>query len=210
MKARVEGVPVTLQPGGADPACSDKAWLDVMLPPGEDGSSFAQALQHHDNRYAWIGAPLRRTAVRFGWDAVAFGDIRDLNRHRTGNKHVELMPVGFYGAADQLPKSTDSDAGEAPYEEVAAALEFGRDMSYKSFDRLLNADSTYLYWTLLGTQFPFEHTTTADKFIYEAELRTGAGSHFRYAKHLHDALQCWYERFPETREYIIEGQAEPE
>jgi len=52
--------------------------------------------------------------------------------------------------------------------------------------------------------------TTADKFIYEAELRTGVGSHYRYAQHLHDALQLWYEQFPETRGLIHEGTAEPE
>ena len=59
-------------------------------------------------------------------------------------------------------------------------------------------------------QFAFEHITTADKFIYEAELRTGAGSHFRYAKHLRDALRCWYAEFPDTAKRIIEGTAEPE
>nr|MDQ2730535.1 hypothetical protein [Armatimonadota bacterium] len=60
------------------------------------------------------------------------------------------------------------------------------------------------------TQYPFEHSTTADKFIYEAELRTGTGAHFRYARHLHDALELWYEKFPETRGLVLEGSAEPE
>jgi hypothetical protein len=31
----------------------------------------------------------------------------------------------------------------------------------------------YVYSLLLGAQTPFEHGTHADKFIYEAELRTG-------------------------------------
>jgi hypothetical protein len=63
---------------------------------------------------------------------------------------------------------------------------------------------------LLGTQVAFEHTTGADKFIYEAELRTGLGAHFRYARHLHDALTLWYDRFPETRGLVLEGASEPE
>ena len=49
-------------------------------------SSFAADLEFHDNRYAWIGEDLKSTVVRFGWDAVALAEIRDLNRHRTGTK----------------------------------------------------------------------------------------------------------------------------
>jgi hypothetical protein len=63
---------------------------------------------------------------------------------------------------------------------------------------------------VLGTEYPFEHLTSADRFIYEAELRTGLGAHFRYAKHLRDALALWYRRFPQTRGLILEGSAEPE
>jgi hypothetical protein len=63
---------------------------------------------------------------------------------------------------------------------------------------------------LLGTAYQFEHVTTADKFIYEAELRTGMGAHFRYARHLRDALALWYRQFPGTRKRILEGTAEPE
>lgn len=209
-RARAEGVPETLQEGAARHARPSGAWLEAMPPPGLETGEFSSALRHHDNRYAWIGAPLRRTAVRFGWDAVAFGDIRDLNRHRTGTKHVDLLPVGFYAAADQLPESHDDDAAHSPDVAVKEASEFGREISGQAFELLCAADTSYLYWTLLGTQFPFEHTTTADKFIYEAELRTGAGAHFRYAKHLSDALACWHRHFPETRGHVIEGQGEPE
>lgn len=63
---------------------------------------------------------------------------------------------------------------------------------------------------MLGTEYPFEHTTTADKFLYEAELRTGLGAHFRYAKHLRDVLALWYDRFPATQGLVLEGSAEPE
>ncbi|MDR1304921.1 MAG: hypothetical protein LBK76_06820, partial [Verrucomicrobiales bacterium] len=60
------------------------------------------------------------------------------------------------------------------------------------------------------TQYPFEHTTTADKFIYEAELRTGLGAHYKYAEHLRDTLALWYAKFPATKGRILEGAAEPE
>ena len=136
------------------------------------------------------------------------GEIRDLNRHRTGNKYCPLRPVGFYSALEQLPKDGDATA------DVSLKLrdlnDTGRALSAKAHTQLADRDPSYIYWTLLGTQFPFEQLTTADKFIYEAELRTGVGAHFRYAKHLKDALHEWYTQYPETRGLILEGDAEPE
>ena len=87
----------------------------------------------------------------------------------------------------------------------AASLE-----TKEAAERLHSLDHSYIYWTYLGTQYPFEHTTTADKFIYEAELRTGTGAHYRYAKHLRDVLALWYEIVPESENMILEGLAEPE
>jgi hypothetical protein len=169
----------------------------------------AAALDFHSNRYAWQGPALTRTSVRFSWDAMAFAEIRDLNRHRTGSKHSSLVPVGFYAAQDQVPHPSLFFA--APVEtEASAAEQFGRDVSAKARKLLADGDPTYVYWTLLGTEFDFEHVTTADKFIYEAELRTGTGAHYRYAKHFHDMLGLWYSIYPETRGKVLEGSAEPE
>ena len=172
--------------------------LEVWGAPA-DAAIFADDLAFHDTRYAWIGEELRRTPVRFGWERVAFGDIRDLNRHRTGTKVCLLMPWGFYGATDQ----TDA----AGYHDLAAR---GATLAGHCMDELRAGQSSFVYWMNLGTQFYFEHTTTADKFIYEAELRTGVGAHYRYAAHLRDVLELWYEKFPHTRGLILEGAAEPE
>ena len=89
-----------------------EAFLEVMLPPGANEADFAADLKFHDNRYAWIGPQLRRTAVRFGWKAVALAEIRDLNRHRTGTKFCPLAPQGFYSAIEQCPHN-ESAAREA-------------------------------------------------------------------------------------------------
>jgi hypothetical protein len=70
--------------------------------------------------------------------------------------------------------------------------------------------ASYVYSLLLGAQTPFEHGTHADKFIYEAELRTGMGAHFRYAEHLSAALGAFFDQVPEAREWVVEGTAEPE
>lgn len=177
-------------------------FLDVFAPCGADQNALARDLEFHENRYAYIGENLKRTAVRFGWQAVALAEIRDLNRHRTGTKFCPPVPRGFYAALDQLP----------PASEHASRLRStpGVEASERARALLREGDETFVYWTLLGTQYFFEHTTTADKFIYEAELRTGLGAHFRYAQHLHDVLELWYEKFPATRSLIHEGQAEPE
>jgi thymidylate synthase ThyX len=183
------------------------ASLEVACPPGVFEDQLVADLRFHDNRYAWVGNGLRRVAVRFSWAGVAFGEIRDLNRHRTGNKFCPMLPVGFYSALDQVPQSeTSGIEGQS----LLRMNKHGRSLSARAHELLRAGDPTYVFWTMLGTQFPFEHLTTGDKFIYEAELRTGVGAHFRYAQHLRDALALWYKRYPDSKGLILEGSAEPE
>lgn len=182
------------------------AYLEIMAPAYTDGQTFSHDLDFHENRYAPFGQGLQRTMVRFGWDAVTFAELRDLNRHRTGTKYCPFVPIGFYGALDQIP----SYCPEAIAGELHQAAGTGIALTRRARALLEAGDPAYVYWTVLGTQFHFEHTTTADKFLYEAELRTGVGAHYRYARHLHDALAHWYRLYPETKGKILEGSAEPE
>ncbi len=186
---------------------SAQPYLTVFSPEGLAPGQIAEDLAFHDNRYAPIGTGLQRMGVRFGWSAIGFAEIRDLNRHRTGSKYCPMVPQGFYHALDQLPDAPSSDAQR---DQLRKLSELGQAAAAKASQLLEAADPTYIYWALLGTEFPFEHVTTADKFIYEAELRTGLGAHYRYAKHLRDVLGLWYAQFPETRKLILEGSAEPE
>jgi len=179
--------------------------LAVLPPEGVTPEELARDLACHTNRYAPIGASLQRTSVRFGWSAIGFAEIRDLNRHRTGTKYCPQVPRGFYFAADQIP-AANSESGAVLQPHAA----IGRRATESAVRRLREGDPAHVYWALLGTEYPFEHVTTADKFIYEAELRTGVGAHFRYAKHLRDALALFYQRFPSTKGLILEGGAEPE
>ena len=203
-----QGLPDALAATAMGPA-EATAHLEAYAPAGVSGGDMAADLRHHSNRYAWQGASVQRTAVRFSWDAVTFAELRDLNRHRTGAKFSTLVPRGFYAAEDQLPPR-GTEAADALRDAVAEAAYCGRALSRQAHRLLADGNPTYVYWMLLGTQLDFEHATTADKFIYEAELRTGTGSHYRYAQHLHDALALWYAKFPETRGSILEGTAEPE
>ncbi|HZR17056.1 MAG TPA: FAD-dependent thymidylate synthase [Verrucomicrobiae bacterium] len=186
-------------------AVSAKPFLAVMPPEGCSHAEISNGLGHHSNRYAPFGSWLQRTAVRFGWSSIGFAEIRDLNRHRTGTKHCPQVPSGFYCALDQL--TGEATSYQAP---LLKLTESGSLASSQALEILKKSEPTYIYWSVLGTEYPFEHTTTADKFIYEAELRTGLGAHFRYARHLRDVLELWYAEFPTTKGLILEGSAEPE
>jgi hypothetical protein len=192
----------------SDPETSAIPFLSVMPPQGISPEEIARDLACHPNRYAPIGSSLQRMSVRFGWSAIGFAEIRDLNRHRTGTKYCPLSPQGFYFALDQLPASADGPGQRRA--RLLEAARVGREASAMAGALLRQAEPACIYWSLLGTEYPFEHTTTADKFIYEAELRTGLGAHFRYARHLRDVLALWYEKFPATKGLILEGSAEPE
>mgnify|MGYP000179684769 CR=1 FL=1 len=80
-------------------------------------SNAREACECRSNRYSPFGSPISRLSVRFSWNGISFGEIRDLNRHRTGNKYCPLIPVGFYGSTDQIPtkKSTNLNLIEKIY-----------------------------------------------------------------------------------------------
>jgi len=175
--------------------------LEVSLPAGVTEETLAHALSFHDNRYAYFGQALRRTSVRFSWPAVPIAEIRDLNRHRTGSKYCPIIPQSFYGALDQAPE----------YRSLRTLCEgIGQRAVTDAKMWLRDELPEFVYWMNLGTELPFEHTTTANQFLYEAELRTGLGAHYKYAELLREMLELWYAEFPATRGLVLEGAAEPE
>ncbi len=177
---------------------ADKVWVHVdrSAPPWlEQGQPVPEALRHRSNRYGQQGQATRRMRVTFAWNNMAIAELRDLNRHRTGNRYTPLIQAGFY-----LPP-------EIRRSDHAALLNDQLELTRELMGR---GSPAYVYSLLLGAQTPFEHGTHADKFIYEAELRTGMGAHFRYAEHLSMALRGFLEQVPEARQWVVEGTAEPE
>lgn len=176
----------------------DEVWVNVerATPPFlTEEQPIAEALRHRGNRYGLQGTATRRMRVAFAWNNLALAELRDLNRHRTGHRYTPLIQAGFY-----LPK-------EIPHVGHQALLD---DQAALTRELLERGSPAYLYSLLLGAQTPFEHSTHADKFIYEAELRTGMGAHYRYAEHLSATLQAFFEQVPEARDWVVEGTAEPE
>jgi thymidylate synthase ThyX len=177
---------------------ADQVWvkIDRDTPPWlPEEQPVAEALRHRANRYGWQGKATRRMRVTFAWNNMALAELRDLNRHRTGHRWTPLIQAGFY-----LPPEI------RPADHQSLLLEQA-DLTRELMQR---GSPAYVYSLLLGAQTPFEHSTQADKFIYEAELRTGMGAHFRYAEHLSAALREFHRQVPEAKEWVTEGTAEPE
>lgn len=155
------------------------------------------AFEGKENRYSTVGPYIKRIMVRVAWNNISIAELRDLNRHRSGYRFTPLYPEGFY-----LPPGI-----EHPQKNEMLLL-------MKSIiENLIKEPSTaslYLYCLPLGIQVAYEHSTHLDKFIYEIELRTGAGAHFRYAEHLRAAYFELIKRFPELKDFIKLGTAEPE
>lgn len=158
--------------------------------------NYQDAFKGKINRYSTCGTSVRRVNVRVAWNNLAIAELRDLNRHRSGYRFTPLIPRGFY---------------------------FPAGLSHPRFDELMNKkaqfieslakvkeSATYVYGLLLGTQVAFEHSTHLDKFIYEIELRTGLGAHFRYAEHLSAACSELLKKIPDLQGFIEVGMAEPE
>jgi thymidylate synthase ThyX len=177
---------------------ADEVWVKVdrAAPPWfAQDQPVAEALRHRSNRYGQQGQATRRMRVTFAWNNMALAELRDLNRHRTGNRSTPLIQAGFF-LPQEIPRARHASL-------LADQMELTREL-------LGRGSPAYVYSLLLGAQTPFEHGTHADKFIYEAELRTGMGAHFRYAEHLSAALRAFLEQVPEARPWVVEGTAEPE
>jgi thymidylate synthase ThyX len=177
---------------------ADEVWVSVdrSAPPWlPERQAISESLRHRGNRYGMQGTATRRMRVVFAWNNMALAELRDLNRHRTGNRYSPVIQAGFY-----LPPEVAPGDHRALLEEQ---LDLTREL-------LQRGSPAYVYSLLLGAQTPFEHGTHADKFIYEAELRTGMGAHFRYAEHLSAVLSEFFRQVPEAREWVVEGTAEPE
>lgn len=176
----------------------DEVWVHVdrATPPWlPETQTMAEALRHRGNRYGHQGTASRRMRVSFAWNNMALAELRDLNRHRTGHRYTPLIQAGFY----LPPEIKAADHSQL----LSDQLELTREL-------MRRGSPAYVYSLLLGAQTPFEHATHADKFIYEAELRTGMGAHFRYAEHLSAALRKFFELVPDAKAWVVEGTAEPE
>jgi thymidylate synthase ThyX len=165
-----------------------------------------ESLKLRENRYDACRGDIKAATVRVAWSRMAVAELRDLNRHRTGHRFSTLTRRGFYIPHD-LTSTVDGE--EAAGELFRQFTEFARRVQ-KLHDTHINNPVTRPYTLFLGSQTDFTHVMPLDKFIYEAELRTGPGAHFRYAEHLLDAVTELEKLMPGQTCWIQLGEAEPE
>ena len=183
-----EGVPTTNTPDEVMVSLHDE-YPSFLAPQQELAGNFAGKT----NRYSMVGVDIRRKLIRAGWNNMALAELRDLNRHRSGFRFTPMIPTGFY-----LPQEIAQKDFSALFSRYSALITKHAEHGY------------HYYGYLLGTQVGFEHSTHLDKFIYEIELRTGMGAHFRYADHLNKAYDELMKVAPELAPFIVIGDAEPE
>lgn len=169
-----------------------EVFVDNRLPSFMPSTqSIEDAIEGKTNRYSQVGEALKRTTVRVAWNNIAMAELRDLNRHRTGNRFTTLAHNGFYSPP-----------------EIEVNKELLND--YKVLLEKLQDCFWAPYGYLLGAQVAFEHSTHLDKMVYEIELRTGMGAHFRYAEHLRNVAFELFKEMPELEKIVQIGLAEPE
>lgn len=160
--------------------------------------------KNHGNRYTGFTEALGQLSVRYGWMGLPLAETRDMNRHRPGSKYFPLSPVGFYAADDEISRVKALQYHQA----LSDLTHVGDSMIKYALAREAYGDSPY--WMPLGMQLNYSHNTTADKFLYMCELRTGRGAHPQYARRVREVLEIWHTAFPGTRQYVRPGTAEPE
>jgi len=193
-------------------AWDDATATELHIWPPYNGWATQQRLQNgfagHRHRYVPLGEQMGRCAVRFTINNLGMAELRDLNRHRPGHKFTWLTPVGIYYAWDQVPMDMRNDAAtRALFHEVDEFLSKG---AVRARGLLAAQDMCFPYFFFLGHQFRFEHTTTLDKFIYTAEIRTGSGVHYRYGAQVSSCLHQLYKLLPDLQGLVLEGSMEPE
>lgn len=182
--------------------------LQLMIPFGVTEEDVTRDLMEHGNRYDYFGPSIRRISARFGWKALTIAELRDLNRHRTGTKDFNLVPVGSYFADDQIEMLEELKIPEI--QELKSLRSVGETMVIAARSKLESGDKSFMYYLPIGAQCRYEHVTTADKMIYQIELRTGIGSHYLYRTRMIEIYDRWCVKFPETANLITIGAGEPE
>lgn len=93
------------------------------------------------------------------------GVLRDLNRHRTGERLMQLAPTGWWCPTQHAATPSPLMSGEY------------------AMERLQVGDASYLAWTTLGTQMAlWHHLTSAANAAYMIELRTSPDADPAYAE----------------------------
>lgn len=194
-----------------DRSIAESVQVELMAFADDPRDLALERLRLRENRYDMCPPQVCASTVRVHWPRMAIAELRDLNRHRTGHRASTLRNNGFY-FPDELVDEDNRACyhGREDWEQRVNRLLSFRDRAHAIYRKHINNPVTRPYTLFLGTQTDFTHTLQLDKFVYEAELRTGPGAHFRYAEHIREAVALLDDRVPGLMSSIHLGEAEPE
>lgn len=158
---------------------------------------------NRSNRYCPFDSVRRMTSVTYGWVGISYAELRDVNRHRPGERLLNLCPIGFYGAQDQFQEF------EVEVSQYRPLIDFGNSICEAAFIALKSGDINFVYRLPLGVTCSFGHSNTLGNLLYEIELRTGPGTHYRYRQHYLDLLNQVRKQIPSLGKVLV-GSGEPE
>lgn len=174
----------------------DGSYLDFYYSPlNKKFEDCIQGLENRENRYDKFSQKTRDCAARFGWKSIAFAELRDLNRHRTGEKVFMHGPTSYYMAEDQLLNHDFNKLEKINEPGLRATQLAAEDYNYYKQD--------YIYSCPLGAEFGFSHLTTLNHVIYEIELRTSSGCHFNYKRHMEEIKDRLIKLVPDLEDKFI-------
>lgn len=172
----------------------------------------ARGLRHHTHRYSPFGSEIRTRQVEFMIRGITIAELRDVNRHRPGEKYAPLIPMGFYCASDRVNSDLTSSQDRQAIIDRLESLRvetWGRTEAFAKhcFENRIGA---LPYLLPLGTQVMLTFSTSLSHLIYMIQLRTGAGTHFKYREHFLTLFDLLVGQFPTLRDLIEIGGGEPE
>lgn len=172
----------------------------------------ALGLRHHTHRYSPFGVDIRTRQVEFMIRGITIAELRDVNRHRPGEKYAPLIPLGFYCASDRVGLDLTSSQDR---ETILDRLEYLRVETWQQTEIFAkhcfeNRIGALPYLLPLGTQVMLTFSTSLSHLIYMIQLRTGAGTHFKYREHFLTIFDLLVGQFPDLKDLIEIGGGEPE
>lgn len=164
-----------------------------------------------ENRYDRYARALRRTPARLVIPRLAIAELRDLNRHRTGESQNWLFHPNGFDAPAELKLFPELAPLVQSFMENQQGILADLSESPEQADQGSETAAFLPYTYPLGLTVPYLHTMTLDKLVYMIELRTGPGAHFRYADHMRRAHHSLgLTAAAPLMDSIQVGQAEPE
>lgn len=169
-----------------------------------EGNEFAT----RNNRYCSPLVGALDSTVRMRFNSISMAEMRDVNRHRQGMRSCIMDAHGFYCPISEDPEASEFLRNNMDEYSELCMFDAGVGITQSLLDSL---DAHYMYFTNFGTTHQYRRVCSLAQFVYEVELRTGPGAHYKYAQLYRDMYAKASEQLdPAVLQGVVVGGAEPE